>query len=151
MFPGCNTVIFFGYSLKFCLTMWCPFIFLFIYLNIWLHVLVNLSNLCGASCVVLDHVISFRNFFFHFFDEKGGPFANMTIHTPIESPYRVYSKHVVSKNILSGIWPKKLKTTLTYVFFEKFSILFMVAFRPGHSLCPDTALKEEPKSFQISD
>jgi len=33
----------------------------------------------------------------------------MTIHAPIESPYRVYSKHVVTKNIQSGIWPKKTK------------------------------------------
>jgi hypothetical protein len=56
--------------------------------------------------------------FFHFLKQKGGPYqkklkkfflSKMTIDTPTESPSRVYSKYVVTKNIHSGIWPKNPK------------------------------------------
>jgi hypothetical protein len=37
----------------------------------------------------------------HFF------YPDITIHTLIESPCRVYSKYVVFKNFYSDFWPKK--------------------------------------------
>jgi hypothetical protein len=52
--------------------------------------------------------IQVKIFLIHFFEQKGGPLSNknkkslfskMTIDTPIESPCRIYSKYVVTKNI----------------------------------------------------
>ncbi len=34
-------------------------------------------------------------------------YPDITIHTPIESPCRVYSKYIVFGNIYSDVWSKK--------------------------------------------
>ena len=49
-----------------------------------------------------------RNFFY----------PDITIHTPIESPSRVYSKYVVLRNIYSDVWFKKPINSIKYVFFN---------------------------------
>jgi len=49
-----------------------------------------------------------RNFFY----------PDITIHTPIESPSRVYSKYVVLRNIYSDVWFKKPIKSIKYVFFN---------------------------------
>jgi hypothetical protein len=56
----------------------------------------------------------------------------MTIDTPIESPCGVYSKHVVTKIIYFGIWPKNPKNFPKMRLFCSFlPILFMVAIYSG--------------------
>ncbi len=45
-------------------------------------------------------------------------YPDITIHTPIESPSRVYSKYVVFKNIYFDFWPKKAYKQCKKVFFN---------------------------------
>jgi hypothetical protein len=45
----------------------------------------------------------------------------MTIHTPIESPYRVDLKNVVFKNVQCDSWPKNPKTCVKKSLFIRIS------------------------------
>jgi hypothetical protein len=39
-------------------------------------------------------------------------YSDFKIHTPIESPSRVYSKYVLLRNIYSDVWSKKLRNSV---------------------------------------
>jgi hypothetical protein len=59
----------------------------------------------------------------------------MAIETPIESPSRVYSDYVVTKNNYSGFWPKNpINLTKMRHFWSFSSIIFMVAIYAGDTI-----------------